>query len=1270
NLHMNNIEKVEEGVFAGSNNIKTIYLNSNSIRVIPKLLFENLSILREIDLSNNRIERIADRAFSDLHSLTKLYLQRNMIGEITSEMFQGLSSLQLLKLSSNQITKLSSYGLSTLVSVVSLELSSNVIQNIESDTFAGLIKLKNLVLSSNNIHRVKKHAFSNLPELESLNLDHNLIHLIEACAFNRLKKLRILQLNGNNLPFINDGMFHRLHNLQALELSSNQIDHLEIRDMQSLPSLTALNLANNLLSNISSASMKGLSHLKTLWLDENRFSSLKFADEIKLLNLTHLYLRNNQILLSKHILLKGLPQLETLALDGNFITHYENLLLGENANVSYLGFSRNKIKTIWHRPNEKINCTYLDLSHNMLEVIPYFETKDYVQVLNLSYNAIYDLSATDSSKSITFEAIDLSGNLIKSIPLKFFSRMPFHESLKEIYLSRNRLSNLEESCFISLLQLEKLSLDNNFIAKVNKDCIRNLTSLTELRLRRNLIRRLKTGTFNFNNSIQCLDLSWNMIKYIEEEALIGLDKLQILRLDHNRIITPTNLLTRSLQKLEILYLRDNQIEHLREEVFSNLISIKEIYLDGNKMDSLIDVTFTRLARLTILFLQHNNISFISKRCFTFLALISEILDIGFNDFANNIPDLMDELLHTDLRVTRLGISGNGLKTLWNSFNIGLVRKEIGLDISYNNLPAIEILKIINHIHPPYICDHYKRADRLHHNIFVKSCWLMYLGLSGLQLKRLPSPNLRHLEGYIAVLTLNNNFIKEFDVEDFFSGSDSNLLELQLAGNKLKKFTNRKNFRFLSLLLLNISDNSITNFCDNAWQKFAPKLRNVYADRSNIKKLSSRCLQRLSNLRFLSLKANPLLTISEKSLYGPQQLSTVFTSRDYFCCLVPAKVTACEPIIVESLTSCQNLLSHLSLRLYIWIIGGLAFIGNLLVLRLHWIKRHSSRSKGTSQLLIINLAVSDFLMSIYLLIIAISDQIHVNNYGVRAESWLRSPICALAFFLGSLSSIMSVISILLISVDLYFRCTNPFNYQNRNCRSEKFKVTVIILWLICIIFVAIPAVTSTNVAGNDRIYKYSSICMPSNVEDAFYRSWITIATVCMVCIWLTTCVLYALVLLKVHQSSQSVHKSAQLDRKLARKLFLILFTDLISWLPYYILIFKVILTGRIDIFTLKFVIILTLPMNSALNPYLYSFTCPASPGRALLSIRKSFSGRLRDYYSDPLRQVNHYFFKCNDNNDPQNNLEGPDVNITLNNTECLQTVDREGVVKRTVRESNV
>ncbi|EDV27771.1 uncharacterized protein TRIADDRAFT_53796 [Trichoplax adhaerens] len=908
NLHMNNIEKVEEGVFAGSNNIKTIYLNSNSIRVIPKLLFENLSILREI------------------------------------------------KLSSNQITKLSSYGLSTLVSVV------------------------------------------------SLNLDHNLIHLIEACAFNRLKKLRIL------------------------------------------------NLANNLLSNISSASMKGLSHLKTLWLDENRFSSLKFADEIKLLNLTHLYLRNNQILLSKHILLKGLPQLETL-----------------------------------------------DLSHNMLEVIPYFETKDYVQVLNLSYNAIYDLSATDSSKSITFEAI---------------------------YLSRNRLSNLEETCFISLLQLEKLSLDNNFIAKVNKDCIRNLTSLTEL------------------------DFSWNMIKYIEEEALIGLDKLQIL------------------------YLRDNQIEHLREDVFSNLISIKEIYLDGNKMDSLIDVTFTRLARLTILFLQHNNISFISKRCFTFLALISEILDIGFNDFANNIPDLMDKLLHTDLRVTRLGISGNGLKTLWNSFNIGLVRKEIGL------------------------------------------------GLSGLQLKRLPSPNLRHLEGYIAVLTLNNNFIKEFDVEDFFSGSDSNLLEL------------------------NISDNSITNFCDNAWQKFAPKLRNV------------------------SLKANPLLTISEKSLYGPQQLSTVFTSRDYFCCLVPAKVTACEPIIVESLTSCQNLLSHLSLRLYIWIIGGLAFIGNLLVLRLHWIKRHSSRSKGTSQLLIINLAVSDFLMSIYLLIIAISDQIHVNNYGVRAESWLRSPICALAFFLGSLSSIMSVISILLISVDLYFRCTNPFNYQNRNCRSEKFKVTVIILWLICIIFVAIPAVTSTNAAGNDRIYKYSSICMPSNVEDAFYRSWITIATVCMVCIWLTTCILYALVLLKVHQSSQSVHKSAQLDRKLARKLFLILFTDLISWLPYYILIFKVILTGRIDIFTLKFVIILTLPMNSALNPYLYSFTCPTSPGRALLSIRKSFSGRLRDYYSDPLRQVNHYFFKCNDNNDPQNNLEGPDVNITLNNTECLQTVDREEVVKRTLRESNV
>ncbi|RDD35865.1 G-protein coupled receptor GRL101-like protein, partial [Trichoplax sp. H2] len=224
-----------------------------------------------------------------------------------------------------------------------------------------------------------------------------------------------------------------------------------------------------------------------------------------------------------------------------------------------------------------------------------------------------------------------------------------------------------------------------------------------------------------------------------------------------------------------------------------------------------------------------------------------------------------------------------------------------------------------------------------------------------------------------------------------------------------------------------------------------------------------------------------------------------------------------------------------------------------------------------------------------------NQFYHNHYGQYSENWLRSTPCLLAFFLGSLSSIMSVLMMLLISIDLHLRTVDPIRYQSRNYKYNSFRTTIILFWLSCLLYVGIPAITSANAAGNDRVYKYSSICMPSNVDNTYFKTWILVITFLTAGIWLTICALYYLVFIKAYRSSISVQRtSASADRKLARKLSIILLTDLISWLPYYFIMFKVICTNTIDIFELKFVIILALPINSALNPFLYScnyFTTP-------------------------------------------------------------------------------
>ncbi|RDD37289.1 G-protein coupled receptor GRL101-like protein [Trichoplax sp. H2] len=657
-------------------------------------------------------------------------------------------------------------------------------------------------------------------------------------------------------------------------------------------------------------------------------------------------------------------------------------------------------------------------------------------------------------------------------------------------------------------------------------------------LRGNKITNIPVGFFQRLTSqkyITDINLSTNRLAFFHEDTLSSLSELNYLTLINNNIDRLDKIILDDLKKLQKLSVQQNFITKLESGLFKSLRNLTNLSLRENQINELHGRDFKTVLSLTAIYLDYNNISSLMDTIFNQLYKL-QTLDIGFNNLAQNIPEFAYRIFRRDLQLTRLGISGNGFTHLWQSYRNGFFKKEIGLDISYNNLPADEVKNLIGNIFPLYICRYFRRIGRESILLYMSRCWSTYLGLSGLKLRQLPGDGLRSLEGYIYALYLNDNQLTEFDVEDIFYGSDNNMRELQLSGNKLKTITNRQNVRFLKLQLLNISDNAILNFCNNNWQKFAPMLEMIYVDRSNIKVLDSRCLQRLSNLRLLSLKDNPLTSVDGQSLYGPLKLSTILTTRDYFCCMVPAKVTTCQPIAIELLSSCQHLLSHLSLRLYIWIVGGVAFIGNILVFCFHWKNSCKGRPKQVFRLLLFNLTVADFLMSIYLFIIAIADQFYHNHYGQYSENWLRSTPCLLAFFLGSLSSIMSILMMLLISIDLHLRTVDPIRYQSRNYKYNSFRTTIILFWLSCLLYVGIPTITSANAAGNDRVYKYSSICMPSNVDNTYFKTWILIITFLTAGIWLTICVLYYLVFIKAYRSSISVQRtSASADRKLARKL---------------------------------------------------------------------------------------------------------------------------------------
>ncbi|EDV19959.1 uncharacterized protein TRIADDRAFT_32658, partial [Trichoplax adhaerens] len=313
----------------------------------------------------------------------------------------------------------------------------------------------------------------------------------------------------------------------------------------------------------------------------------------------------------------------------------------------------------------------------------------------------------------------------------------------------------------------------------------------------------------------------------------------------------------------------------------------------------------------------------------------------------------------------------------------------------------------------------------------------------------------------------------------------------------------------------------------------------------------------------------------------------------FCCMIPAKIVTCEPSVSsDTLSSCQHLLAHVSMQSFVWVVGCLAFLGNILVIIQNCCIGNSA--KKVHVLLINNLAMSDFLMSIYLFIIAFANSTYSSQeqYGLQSENWLRNPLCVISCILVTTSSLVSVFLMLIISADRFIVIV--YLLKAKKLSISATRVITCITWLVCFLFALIPALLSINQPGELRLYTYNSICMPSNYENPSYRIWMITYIASTIFAWIITFSLYIAMFISFRKTRKAARKSANKENKvLALRLSIILLTNLISWVPYYAVNnFGFVTSKGVNVITLQFIGIFALPINSALNPFLYTITSKA------------------------------------------------------------------------------
>ena len=264
----------------------------------------------------------------------------------------------------------------------------------------------------------------------------------------------------------------------------------------------------------------------------------------------------------------------------------------------------------------------------------------------------------------------------------------------------------------------------------------------------------------------------------------------------------------------------------------------------------------------------------------------------------------------------------------------------------------------------------------------------------------------------------------------------------------------------------------------------------------------------------------------------------------------------------------------------------AIVGNVFVL--FWRRQRRLQENKVQSILLSNLAVSDLLMGIYLIIIAVADitigdDINPNNIEVLEFSYT----CIIAGVSAMLSSEASVFFITLISIDRYI-CIR-FPYTTRKLRKRSTIIIVFIVWAVCLVWSTVPYVYFFVVFHPDKCIGLPISGYELHVTSNVSYVILLVFVVNLVC-FLTILICYVEIIRAVRKSSREAGRSQDMEEqvRLSVRVAAVVITDFCCWIPLIIIG----ILGQSGLISLKragFATISTflMPINSAINPFLYT-----------------------------------------------------------------------------------
>ncbi|XP_053374810.1 G-protein coupled receptor GRL101-like [Mercenaria mercenaria] len=280
----------------------------------------------------------------------------------------------------------------------------------------------------------------------------------------------------------------------------------------------------------------------------------------------------------------------------------------------------------------------------------------------------------------------------------------------------------------------------------------------------------------------------------------------------------------------------------------------------------------------------------------------------------------------------------------------------------------------------------------------------------------------------------------------------------------------------------------------------------------------------------------------------------------------------------------------TLQALMWTIGILALLGNIssLVYRLLYDRKRLKLGYG---IFVTNLAIADLFMGVYMLMIAVADKIFRNRYIEVDEYWRNSVWCQLAGVISTVSSEASVLFMCLITIDRILVIKYPFGQLRFNVKSAT--CAAIATWIFVLIISLLPVLYTEYFEG--KFYSKSAVCLALPLTRQRPPGWLY-SILLFIGFNMFTFILIAFGQLLIYaeiKKQTSLRKSLNIirtnDLKVARNLLLVVTTDFMCWFPIGMMGALALAGHTIPGEVYAWTAVIILPINSALNPFMYTLT---------------------------------------------------------------------------------